>query len=285
MSLLSPRSEPIPQPAPSRANDEIQLANAVGWPDTDHPKIDLLRNGTEEEKQRALLQLYRAYEKPVRRYIQFVWSSLSTQDAEDIASRFYEESLVGPKAHFLTYNKDSITKSNKPARLRTYFQVILDRDLSNHHRAVMTLKRGGAIPHEPLDTVSPDVHQSGAMEAKRMSFAAFDRVWANHMLEMTLSAVKAHSKPLQHIQQYFLQILRQELTDDNLAIIAKQVGMSHNAVRTAASRLSHRWKLELRKIVLRTLESPDDLEDEMAYLREVLVRYPVPELEPQEQES
>ena len=47
------------------------------WPDTDHPTLTSLRDGSAAEKEEALRRLFITYSHPLRRYIRRHWPLLS----------------------------------------------------------------------------------------------------------------------------------------------------------------------------------------------------------------
>ncbi len=52
--------------------------------------------------------------------------------------------------------------------------------------------------------------------------------------------------------------------------VAEELKISSGAVRTGVHRLRHEFRIQLRREVAKTVESPDQIEDEMRHLRSAL---------------
>ena len=75
-------------PVESAPCSEGTLSQNSVWPTTDHPALQKLRNGTPEEQQIALRDLFLSYQPAIRSYIRHKWPLLQTSDVEDLASEF-----------------------------------------------------------------------------------------------------------------------------------------------------------------------------------------------------
>lgn len=245
------------------------------WPDTDHPALTSLRDGSAAEKEEALRRLFVAYSHPLRRYIRRHWPVLPETDIDDLVSEFITLCLTGDKAHFLTYDPD---RAGPPVRLRTYLGAILDNFLRNHRRSSQAQIRGGNRHFESLDTIHPAAHQETPATGFGPSFGvdieAYDRHWAQHIITVSFLALE-HGTPT---TREWLPILRPWILADpgnaSLKEIARDKGCTHDAVRTHLHRLRKAWRQAVRQAVSQTVADPADIEDELRHLAAVLGRHP-----------
>lgn len=266
-------SEPSPSGGDSRAP---AFEGRSPWPDTDHPALASLREGTEEEKEAALQRLFVAYTDPLRRYIRHHWPLLPQSDIDDLTSEFITLCLTGEKAHFLTYRQEL---DGSPARLRTYLRTILDNFLRKHRRNTRTQARGGACQFESLDTICPAAHQEIAADGNDhppgVDIEAYDRHWAQHILSVSFQTLESGPPATRE----WLPILRPWILADpcgaSLKEIALTKGCTHDSVRAQLHRLRKAWRKAVRQAVARTVTHPEDIDDELRHLATVLGRHPV----------
>lgn len=260
-------------------DDGSPFPPAVGsgiWPDTSHPTLASLRNGSAEEKQAALTRLFHAYSQPLRRHIRFHWPLLPESDIDDLSSEFMTLCLTGEKAHFLTYDPD---REGPTIRLRTYLRVILDNFLRNHRRKTRAQVRGGHLHFETLDTIHPAPHQEsspdGSGPSSGVDLEAFDRHWAQHIIGLSFKSLE-HGTPA---TRKWLPILRPWILADpgdvSLKEIAIQKGCTDMSVRNQLRLLRKEWRAAVRDNVSRTVAHPEEVDDELRHLAAVLARYPV----------
>jgi RNA polymerase sigma-70 factor (ECF subfamily) len=269
-----------PSPADrDRAKDHRLSDPARGgenWPDTDHPALGTLRNGSPAEKEAALRRLFSSYSQPLRSHIRHHWPLLSDSDIDDLASEFMTLCLTGDKAHFLTYNPD---RAGAPTRLRTYLHTILDNFLRNHRRSTRAQIRGGNRHHESLNTIRPAAHQEtpadGTGPSPNADLEAFDRHWAQHIISISFLSLDKGSPA----NREWLAILRPWILADpgdaSLKEIAASKNCTHDSVRAQLHRLRKAWRQAVRDAVARTVAHPDEIDDELRHLAAVLGRHPV----------
>jgi RNA polymerase sigma factor (sigma-70 family) len=245
------------------------------WPETDHPALATLRDGSDEEKTAALHRLFRAYAPPLRRYIRHHWPLLQASDIDDLASEFITRCLTGEKAHFLTYKP---ALGAQQVRLRTYLATVLDNFLRNHCRRNRAQIRGGDRQFESLDTVKPAAHQeksAGASGPSRgLDIEAYDRHWAQHIISISFVALETGTPN----NREWLPILRPWILADpgqaSLKEIAREKGCTHDSVRANLYRLRKCWRKAVRDAVCQTLVDPSEVDDELRHLAAVLSRHP-----------
>jgi RNA polymerase sigma factor (sigma-70 family) len=95
--------------------------------------------------------LVRAYWKPVYKYIRIVWKA-GEEDARDLTQGFFTRALEA--RFFEDYDPAR-------ARFRTYLRLVLQRWLSNEHKAAGRKKRGGEYRTVHVDFGSAEVELAG----------------------------------------------------------------------------------------------------------------------------
>ncbi len=244
-----------------------------GWPETDHPTLRNLRDGTAAEQDAALRRLFTTYAKPVRSYIRHHWPRLQEADIEDLASEFTTHCLTGDKPHFLSYDP---YREGKPVRLRTYLCRILDNYLRNRHRHTLTLSRGGKNGFESLDTNHLTAHQETPLvrsPSPAVDTVAYDRHWAQHILSLAFSAVATGSPAMKESLDVLRPWILADPGDSTLKQIADETGSTHAALRARLHRLRKAWRLAVRDAVAKTVSHPDEIDDELRHLAAVLARH------------
>ena len=246
------------------------------WPDTDHPTLQKLRDGTVEEQETALRQLFLAYAQPLRRYIRQHWPFLAEADIDDLAAEFSTHCLTGEKPHFLTYDAQ---RSGPGVRLRTYLCRILDNYLRNQHRRAQAQFRGGDRHFESLDTTNPAAHQEIATYDQGgvpgVDTDAYDRHWAQHILSLAFSAVETGNESTRIALASLRPWILADPGEGTLKELAQSLGRTHGALRAQLHRLRKSWRQAVRQAVAQTVSHPDEIDDELRHLAGVLSRYPL----------
>lgn len=264
------RTRPVEHQSPPPAS------GGGSWPETNHPALTKLRDGTAAEKEEALRQFFFAYSPPLRSYIRQHWPRLPEEDIDDLATEFTTLCLTGDKAHFLTYDHG---RAGSPARLRTYLCKILDNYLRNQHRHATAQMRGGKRQFESLDTTNPAAHQERAADDSGSPLAfdtdAYDRHWAQHILRLAFSALDTGSPATREMLPVLRPWILADPGDATLKELAASMGRTHAALRAQLHRLRKTWRQAVRDAVAQTVAHPDEIDDELRHLAAMLSRHPL----------
>ncbi|SPE59667.1 RNA polymerase, sigma-24 subunit, ECF subfamily [Verrucomicrobia bacterium] len=209
----------------------------------------------------ALTRLCQTYWYPlyccVRRY------GHSPEDAQDLTQAFF--------AKLLSKNQIALAEPER-GRFRTFLLRSLENFLRTQHRDATTEKRGGGhqvvsleletaegrYQAEPADSLSPSV--------------VFERQWVGAVLEEVLTALRKEFSASGRLELF--DALEPHLWGDNTSTpygsIAEKLEMTVVSVRVTLHRLRQRFHELLRAEISNTLESPDDVEDELRYLRRLV---------------
>jgi RNA polymerase sigma-70 factor (ECF subfamily) len=216
---------------------------------------------TATDARAALTRLCQTYWYPlyccVRRH------GYSPEDAQDLTQAFF--------AKLLSKNQIALADPER-GRFRTFLLRSLENFLRTQYRDVTTQKRGGAAEllslelqtaegryeTEPADNLSPSV--------------VFERQWAGTVLETVLTGLRKEFSGSGRLELF--NALEPHLWGDDTstpyASIAEALGMTLVAVRVTVHRLRQRFHELLRSEISDTVETPNDVEDELRYLRRVL---------------
>jgi len=152
--------------------------------------------------------------------------------------------------------------------LRSFLLASLKHFMMNERRDAATIKRGGGRTLIPLDGIESydssefdhgDMLSPDLLYDRRWAFTVLDRVFARLREESQKSA----NAPL-------LERLNTLLSDEpdrpSQAEIAREFGMTENAVKQAFHRLRQRYRQLLREEVAHTVATPAEIEDEIRHL-------------------
>jgi RNA polymerase sigma-70 factor (ECF subfamily) len=152
--------------------------------------------------------------------------------------------------------------------LRSFLLASLKHFMANERRDAATLKRGGGRTLLPLDGIeSYDFSEIDRGEMLSPDLF-YDRKWAFTVLDRVFARLREESqgsanKPL-------LDRLNTLLSDEpdrpSQAEIAREFGMTENAVKQAFHRLRQRYRQLLREEVAHTVATPAEIEDELRHL-------------------
>lgn len=223
------------------------------------------KQGESRETRIALEELCSIYWHPLYSYARH--QGISAEDAEDLTQSF----LV------FVLEKDLFSQADAAlGRLRNYLLTAFGRHIKHWHRQAGALKRGGghqivsieasreenSIPIDPADHRTPE--------------EIYQRQCALSMIETALEHLAQEQDRAGKAEQFELLRTRLDPTlscTGNDAELAAALGMSHDAVRKAISRLRKRFRELLYDLVAATLSNPteESIQEELASLRNALV--------------
>ncbi len=183
------------------------------------------------------------------------------EDAQDLVQGFFAR---------LFESGDLANVSPARGRLRSFLLAALKHQVANHRRGVQTLKRGGGVHVVSIDLEDAEGRFSAEPEDLDTPDRAFDRRWAQTLLERVLVTLGDEFRAAGR-RDLFVQLEGSLSGDapDHIAVAAK-LGMTHGAVKVAAHRLRRRYGELLRREIAQTLDRPEDVEDEIQNLFEAL---------------
>jgi RNA polymerase sigma factor (sigma-70 family) len=211
--------------------------------------------------QHALEKLCQTYWYPLYAYVRR--RGFSPPDAEDLTQEFFARFLE----HDWVANAD-----REKGRFRTFLLSAMNHFLANEWDKARAQKRGGGaalLPlqfdtaetrygQEPADDVTPEQH--------------FERRWALALLETVTSRLRAEYEQdgKGNLFAALHPCLVGERTAQPYEELAKKLGLTEGAVKSAVHRLRQRYRCLLREEIAQTVAQPGEVEGELRHLITVL---------------
>lgn len=209
-----------------------------------------------DEMELALAELCAAYWYPLYAFVRR--KGHAREEAEDITQAFYVELLEKHTLH---------AADSSRGRFRTFLLSALTNFIANWHRHRATEKRGaGRVPfsidfavaeeklgHQPVDELTPQ--------------KVFERTWAMELLASAMKSVEEQYRATD--KQAVFSVLQPCLNGTNvrsLKEIAADLEVSEGAAKVALHRLRQRFGDQLRLQIARTLQDPQQVDDELRAL-------------------
>jgi len=217
----------------------------------------------ETEAQAALAHLCREYWYPLYSYARR--RGHSPHDAQDLTQSFILELIDGP----LLARADP-----SRGRFRSFVLGALQNFLSNEHRRQRTERRGGKVEFIAIDAARVEGRLALETADDSTPEQAFERNWALTLLDAVLQRLRAEyaaagRAPLFAAIEPYLAGKEGKM---GYAAVGAELGLSENTVAMSVHRLRRRYGELLREEIAMTVASPEELEEEIAYLVAVLSR-------------
>ena len=245
--------------APSMAANEKRVSGETPEPGLFTNTHWSIVRRAQDKSETALNSLFASYREPL-----LVWlraRNYSHHDAEDLIQGFFTNLLRHDFLKELTRER---------GRFRSFLIASLKNYLSDVRDKENALKRGGGLTPDSLqetDDEGQPLHDPAASAAT--PDVEFDRAWAQTVLAKSLRQLQTESARTGHAA--LCAALEPVLFADETAApyreIAGRLGMSENALSTAAHRLRARLRGILRDEILQTVDNEADFQDELNYLR------------------
>jgi RNA polymerase sigma-70 factor (ECF subfamily) len=216
--------------------------------------------GTSAESAHALAELCSLYWYPVYSFIRR--SGHSSDEAGDLTQAFFTRVL---EKHYLR-DADPLR-----GRFRSFLIAALRHFISNERDWHRTAKRGGSIPHVPLEIETAERRYVLELPDTETPEHIFERQWALAVLDEAMVRLAAKYADLGKAEMFAR--LRTALTDDTLpsyGSLAQELGTTEGALRVAVHRLRREFGIALRSIIAETVATSADVDDELRHLLTVV---------------
>lgn len=203
-----------------------------------------------------------------RRYWMPVYASLRRQgfapaNAEDLVQGFF--------LHLIEH--DTVGRADpERGRFRSFLLGALRWFLANEHERENAHKRGGHSTFVPIDRAEVEsslkLHAEGAASLDLQ----FDRQWARVLVMNALEALRAEYAQSGQAQLYAVlqPCLDPATAAPSYAALGERLARNEGAVKVAVHRMRGRFRAVLRREVALTVATAQEVEEELAYLRDVL---------------
>src|SRR5881227_2588572 len=236
----------------SAAPDDVTSLSATGSASggaamftTTHWSVVLEAQGESPAAQEALENLCRTYWRPIYGFVRR--QGTKPEEAKDITQGFF--ALILERKDFKSVRQEN-------GRLRSFLLASLKHFMANERRDAATIKRGGGRALIPLDDV--EFYDSAEFDRSDMLSAdlLYDRRWAFTVLDRVFTRLREESQGSANAP--LLERLNELLSDEpdrpSQAEIAREFGMTENAVKQAFHRLRQRYRQLLREEVAHTVQ-------------------------------
>ena len=153
-------------------------------------------------------------------------------------------------------------------RFRSWLVAAVKNYMSNERDRARAGKRGGG--RRPLSIDAADAESRYRLEPAHdlTPERVFERRWALTLLDRVLSALRAesHAEGKTALFEALKDCLGGRPGESRYREAATRLGMAEGAVRMAAHRLRRRYRELLREQIAQTVETPEQIDEEIAFL-------------------
>ena len=230
---------------------------------TTHWSIVLACSGGDDTAQarEALAELFQTYWYPLYAYTRR--RGYGEQDSQDLVQAFC--------LHL--QEKHALAKADQQrGKFRTFLLSSLQNFLANEEARARAQKRGGGREFIFLD--AEDAHARYRLEPahKLTPEAIFETRWAHAVLEETLAGLRSDfvAKGKERLFDGLASFLSMDEPGNSYQQAATRLGLPLSAIKTTVHRLRLDYRTKLRQEIGRTVATPDEIDEELRYLRKVL---------------
>jgi RNA polymerase sigma-70 factor (ECF subfamily) len=217
--------------------------------------------GEDSGAHEALQVLCRTYWYPLYAYVRR--RGFQPAAAQDHTQAFFTHLLEGERIQSADPDR---------GRFRSFLLKSLQNFLSSERRRERAEKRGGGRPLLPLDFEQGEERYLKEPADTDTPERLFERRWALTLLETTLA--RLHDEYGESGKGALFAALQPHLHGDSdrmpLAELAVSLGTSPEAIKVAAHRLRRRYRDLLRQEISETVDSPEEVDDELRRLMNAL---------------
>jgi RNA polymerase sigma factor (sigma-70 family) len=208
----------------------------------------------------ALASLCETYWPPLYAFLRR--DGCSPQEAEDIVQGFFCRLLEkGDLAHV----------APEGGRFRSFLRTAIKHFLLNERDRERAAKRGDQQKAVSLDVVAAEERYAAQSAAQAAPDAVFDRQWGLLLLERVRQRLAEEFAAAGKKERFdLLQPLLSTEPAGSYRQVAAALGASENAAKVAVHRLRQRFGELLREEIAQTVETPEEIDDEIRDLFDAL---------------
>lgn len=232
------------------------------WFATTHWSVVLAAGDRAGTRSAAALQtLCQTYWYPLYAYVR--QKGYASQDAEDLTQSFFMHLLDNDRLGHLTRDK---------GKFRSFLLTALNHFLVDQWKRASAQKRGGGQTILRLDMQEAETRYSQEPVDTTTPEKLFAQNWAVTLLNTVFAQLQQEQKDQGKGEQF--EQLRFCLTGRRSAVpyaeLAEHMKTSQAALKVLVHRLRQRYRELLRQEVAHTVSGPDEVEEELQYLFQVL---------------
>jgi len=211
----------------------------------------------------ALERLCRTYWYPLYAHVRR--RGYSPEDAKDLTQEFFARLLA----------RQWLSAADRSrGRFRSFLLTALNHFLANEWDRARSLKRGGGQAHVPLDTDGCERRYAQETSPDLNAQELYERNWALRFLEQVRTRLRDEYVARGKAERF--DVLERFLpgADNPLgyAEAARQLRIPEGTCKSDVYRLKRRYAEVIREEIAHTVASPDEIDDELRHLIEVLGR-------------
>jgi RNA polymerase sigma factor (sigma-70 family) len=230
---------------------------------TTHWSIVLACSGEDDARQgrEALAKLFQTYWYPLYAYTRR--RGYGEQDAEDLIQAFC--------LHL--QEKHALAKADpQRGKFRTFLLSSLQNFLAHENERARAQKRGGGRELIRLDAEDAKARYQLEPAHSVTPESIFEMRWAHALLEQTLAGLRADfaARGKQRLFESLQTFLTADSGETSYQKAADNLGLPLSAVKTSVHRMRLDYRTRLREEIGRTVSCPEEIDEELLYLRKVL---------------
>lgn len=248
------------------ADPDVRPRRSAAFPETSWGLI-LATRGDAGSGRSAFADLCRGYWMPV--YASVRRQGFAPADAEDLVQGFFMHLIEGGMVGRADPSR---------GRFRSFLLGALRWFLANEYEHANARKRGGHSTFISIDHAEVESSLQLSTECEASLDLQFDQQWARALVRNALGALRAEYVGNGQAQLYstLQSCLDAAVATPSYAAIAVSLGCNEGSVKVAVHRLRGRFRTVLRREVALTVASASEVDEELAYLRDVLAASLVP---------
>jgi RNA polymerase sigma-70 factor (ECF subfamily) len=206
---------------------------------------------------RALEELIQAYWFPLYAFVRR--QGCQAAAAEDLVQGFLARLLE---------KEDLAQVDRSKGRFRSFLLAAMKNFMANERARDRALKRGGGVRVLALDSLDAEARYAVEPAEEMTPERLFDRRWALAVLEQVLARLRREF--IDAGNGALFETIKDCLTPDRgklpYAQLARRLGMTEGALKVAIHRMRRRYRDLLRYEIAQTVETPAQVDEEIAYL-------------------
>jgi len=211
----------------------------------------------------ALSQLCEVYWYPLYVYIRR--QGYNPVDSQDLTQEFFSR-LLG-RNYLRTIDREK-------GKFRSFLLAAMEHFLAKHWRDAHRLKRGGGQKIISLDETNAEGRYLIEPAIEATAEQMYERRWALTLIDLALKQLRSEFAAAKKLALF--ETLEPFLGGDRPDLTYSQAGakldMTEGAVKVAMHRLRARYGELVREEIAKTVSTPEEVDQELKYLIEVLGR-------------
>jgi len=216
---------------------------------------------TSPQAQMALEKLCHGYWYPLYAHVRRLgWG---VEESKDLTQQFFARLLERKYLHLADRER---------GRFRSFLLTSLKHFLTDEWEKARTQKRGGGQKTISWDDFDPEERYRHEPAEQLSPERIYEKRWAGILLESVVSQLQMEYAKAERAAE-FAELKAYIWGDENpgtYAEVAARLQMEEGALKVAVHRLRKRFREQLRKEVARTVSSPQEVDEELRYLRSLL---------------